>query len=158
MKKVLTLLSTLLVSILLSGAALAQPSGGERHHAGHGFAPGHGPMGLGRLFHELDLSAAQRDQLHEIMDRHHSGPAAEVAKAFHEAQRQAEELALDPMADESRIVEAVRAAAAEAESLALEKHRLAVEIFGILTPEQQQMYREHLEEGTLHPRGRGRNN
>ena len=121
--------------LALALPALAQP--GPGFHGGPG---GHGPGPEGMVDHmtqELGLSDAQKSQLRAILDKYHSGEFGDTMKAFHDSRAQLETLVHDPAATDQQVLDAARQAGAQGEKVAIQHHRMAVEINAILTPEQR---------------------
>jgi Spy/CpxP family protein refolding chaperone len=99
---------------------------------------------------ELGLSDAQKTQLQAIMDRYHSGTFGDSMKAFHAARTQLEDLIASPASTDQQILDAARQVAAQGEPVALQRHRMAVEIDSILTPDQRQKATELKAERRAH--------
>jgi Spy/CpxP family protein refolding chaperone len=136
MTKLLRWTATLSGAMLLALAlpAFAQPGPGP-----HGGPGGHGPGPgmVARMAEELDLSDAQKTQLQSIFDKYHSGDFGATMQSFHDARKQLEALIRDPAATDQQVLDASRQAAAQGEKMAIQRHRMAIEIDGILTPEQR---------------------
>jgi Spy/CpxP family protein refolding chaperone len=111
-----------------------------------------------RVFMELDLSDEQRTQVRSLMQEAMDGELGRLLQDRREQRRAVGRLIHDPAAEESAVLDAVRAAAAEAEQLALEQHRLTVALFGVLDETQRAQAAELLEElpDRLQGWGRGR--
>jgi periplasmic protein CpxP/Spy len=143
-----TRISTAAIGLALAGLLTV----GFTHAGGPGMGPGHGGHGeaMMHLLSQLDLSDAQKTQVHGILDDEHP-KLAPLFEASMKA-RHALELAIHaPTFDESAIrAAAAQAGAAEAD-LAVEKGRLASRIRAVLTPEQQkQMEALHEQAGRHH--------
>jgi Spy/CpxP family protein refolding chaperone len=138
LKSTTTLFGLALLAIGLP--ALAEPGPGPRDHDGPG---GHGPgRGMARMAEKLGLSDAQKTQLQAIKDRYRSGAFGDTTKAFQDARARLEDLIGDPVSTDQQILEAARLVSARGESVAIQRHRMAVEIDSILTPEQRQKAKE----------------
>lgn len=97
MKKTLVVIGLAALAALSFGLVLAQGPGagsppGDCPHGfdGPGFHHGPGPLGFGpRMMRALDLTDAQRDQIHQILESHRDQNAdlREQMKAFHEQMR-----------------------------------------------------------------------
>ena len=129
-----TRLSTAAVGLLLAGLLTAGSSLAGTPRMGHGHT-GHGEPMM-HLLSQLNLSDAQKTQVHGILDDEHPklAPLFEASMKAHHALEQAIHA---PNFDEN----AIRAAAAQAGiaegDLAVEKGRLASRIRAVLTPDQQ---------------------
>jgi len=112
------------------------------------FDRGHGRMA--RMAYELDLNDEQRVQFREIFHRYHSNELGELKRTVREARRELRGVIHDPAAGEPQVLEAARKVSAQAEQLALMRHRMTIEIDAILTEEQRQrakkLHKERLEE------------
>ena len=158
----MTLLATILSLVLLGGLTPLAAAGGDetkgepQFQAGpgrfgspgpmrHGAFPGHGVRGRGArmafMAQELDLSAEQRDRVRTLMRETWAGELGEKTRTMHEAHANLAKLIHDPDADETQVLDAARALAVPTEEIALARHRLAVEIAGVLTPEQREKAR-----------------
>ena len=140
--------------------ALAQ--GGPMGHGPHGGGMhGHGEF-LAHMIHRLDLTDAQRDQIHQIMQKtqQETEPSREAMRAAHEVLA---DLMHAEVYDEASIrAAAEQVAAAQAEMIVAHARALR-DARNVLTPEQleqfQQMHerrREHKGELGGTERGRGR--
>lgn len=106
------------------------------HPAPH--APHAGAMhGIGARLHALDLTAEQREALHETLSDARSGELRHTMQLLHEAHAAVEALTMDVDASDADIRAAVAEATGAAEAAALARARLAREIYRSLTPEQQ---------------------
>ena len=121
---------------------LAQP--GPR---GHGDAGGPGPRMLDKMTQELNLSDAQATQLRAIVSRYHEGAFGDTMKEFHEARTNLEGLIADPASNDQQVLTAAKLVSAKGEQVAVQRHRMAVEVDAILTPEQRQKAKELKAEG-----------
>jgi Spy/CpxP family protein refolding chaperone len=126
--------------------ALAQPG------------PGHGPQARGMehlhrmLMHmadELELTDAQRDQIHDVVKGSGVDAHVEQMEALRASKQRLGSVIHDPDATDQQVIDASRAVAEVEERLALERHRMFVAINGVLTPEQQERVKE------LHAERRG---
>jgi Spy/CpxP family protein refolding chaperone len=131
----------LLAAFALACLGLAHPAPAQAQpgapHGRHG-GDGHDPEGFSQMADRLDLTDAQRTQLHDIVSRYHSGPLGDAMKGMMAARGQVEGLVADPTATEDQIVQASKSAAALSEQAMLLRHRMAVEIDSILTDAQKQ--------------------
>ena len=126
------------VALLAGGAAaLAQGyrGGGPPEHGFGGPGPGLGF--LREVFHELDLTPEQREQIHGRLDEAMNGELGQLLKYQMQKHHDLQKLIHDPSTDEATITAAVRRVTADAELLALAQHRLSVSVFEVLTPEQR---------------------
>ena len=106
------------------------------HHGKHARDEGHG-MGEGmHLLRGLKLSAAQRDQVFELM--HKQAPAMrEQAKAIRAASEELRSLSLSGQFDEGRAKALSDALGAAMTERSLARARTGNAVFQLLTPEQQ---------------------
>lgn len=130
-----------LAFLSLAHPAPAQAQPGAPPHGRHG---GDGPDGdrFQQMADRLDLTDAQRTEMHEIVSRYHSGPLGDAMKGMMSARGQVEALVGDPAATEDQIVQASKSAAALSEQAMLLRHRMAVEIDSILTDAQKEKAKE----------------
>ena len=163
-----TLLATILSLVLLGGLMPPAAAGGDetkgepQFRAGsgrfgppgpmrHGAFPGHGVRGRGArmafMAQELDLNAEQRDRIRTLKREIWSGELGEKTRTMNEAHADLQKLIRDPDADQTQVLEAVRALAVPTEEIALARHRLAVEIAAVLTPEQREKARRFARRG-----------
>lgn len=140
-----------LLLVLLPALATAGPHGRRGPGFGHGpgMGPGHGPMGMGfamgRLVERLDLTEAQRDEIHGVLEaRREAGAGArEEMRAARKAlfeQIHAEET------DEGAIRQAAADVAALEADLAVERSLTLQEVRNVLTPEQRAEARQFFDE------------
>jgi len=111
------------------------------HHGGGGFGP------MGGILRQLDLTDEQRDQIRDRIDQAMNGELGQLMQDHRDKQQQLRQLIHDPNADESAITAAVQNVTADAEALALARHRLAVSVFDVLTPDQRAQAQELLAQG-----------
>jgi Spy/CpxP family protein refolding chaperone len=163
MKRITGIAAVVVAASLLGGSVLAQPRGQGRHWMGGG---GYGQcQGMPcAMAEELDLTQDQRDAIREIADRHRDGALGELSRTGREARRALGLLIHDPGADEQAVLDAARRLSEQSEQMALERHRMHVEINGVLTEEQrvkaQEMMKERADDfddfDNYPPRRRGR--
>ena len=119
------------IVLLAAGLAVAGPGADGRRTGRLG-------MRLDRIARQLDLTDGQKTRMREIYQQHRDdglGDAARKARAAHFDLRG---VIHDPAAGEAAIrAAAARASQADAD-LAVERHKTLVEVFGVLTPEQQE--------------------
>jgi Spy/CpxP family protein refolding chaperone len=98
----------------------------------------------GRILHDLDLTDAQKRQIHDMVRSHVDGDLHSLIRDFGEARHGLEILVWDPSASDRDIATASDTLARS--SLALEKGRrsLATDILGALTAPQRQKFHEML--------------
>ena len=136
MKKVLI---AMLAAAVLSGTVSAMAEPGGQGRGGHGF--GH-HNGLFKALIRLDLNDLQKHEIALVLKKYW-----EAGKEKHEAMHQAREglrVASDmEVVDETAVREAFKAVAAAGEEMAVHKALLVAELRGVLTPEQQEVLREH---------------
>jgi Spy/CpxP family protein refolding chaperone len=142
-----TKVSTVAIGLALAGLLTV----GSTHAGTPPMGRGHGGHGepMMHLLSQLDLSDAQKSQVHAILEDEHPklAPLFEASMKAHHALEQAIHA---PSFDES----AIRAAAAQAgiaeADLAVEKGRLASRIRAVLTPEQQKQMEALHEQAARH--------
>jgi Spy/CpxP family protein refolding chaperone len=125
--------------LLAPGVPLAQPGYGHGPHGRRG--GGGGPMMMERLFDRLDLTADQRDQIHELFAKHRDelGPLLDQSQAAHQAL--ADQIHADTF-DEKAIRKAAADLAGTEADLAVARGRFFQDISRILTPEQRDQLRD----------------
>jgi Spy/CpxP family protein refolding chaperone len=125
-------LTTLIVALLVGGLVYGQATqfGPGRGRGPGGFAPG-------LPLQELNLTDAQQQQVRQLMEqfRVDTRTLVEQVRKGEEARRDAVEAI--PV-DEGRIRSAMQQLAEAQADLAVRQARLHSEIFGLLTPDQQQ--------------------
>jgi len=135
--------------VLGTGATLAGPQGGRGGHGpyAHGHAgSGPGPGMMGGLFHQLDLTDEQSEQVRTKIEAHMEGPLGEYTRQQDEIRQELRQLIHDPAADENAIADAARRVSGYCELVALERHRLIVDLFEVLDEQQRQQATELLNE------------
>ena len=130
-------------SVALSGLAPAAQAGPG--HGFHGHGPGPGAR-LERILDGLDLEDSQRGEILGIMERYHEGALGGTAEDLRQARRQLRKAIHDPAAGEQQVLEAARVVSARSEQMAVERHRMFVEIGRVLTPDQQAALLEMIED------------
>ena len=121
---------------LALGAGTAAAGGFGHGHGRRGMAGPKGPLGaMTRLLHRLDLTSAQRDQIHAILDaaKPQLQPHVEALRAAREKMR-----ALDPANfDEAQVRAIAQTRAAETTEMAVLAQKVRSQVWAVLTPEQQ---------------------
>jgi len=106
-----------------------------------GFSPpgrhGRGGGQALRMAEELQLSQSQRDEIRAIFQRYREGALGESERILREARGALEQVIHDPSVDEAAVATAARRVAEQAEQAALARHRMAVEVHGLLDEEQR---------------------
>jgi Spy/CpxP family protein refolding chaperone len=103
---------------------------------------------LGRLLtlrSELDVTADQRAQIHEVLKSHRSEIVATV-KLLYDARTDLRDVVMTDEADESEIRSAADALGNAIADAAVKRAKLRKEIAPLLTPEQQELVREFMAE------------
>jgi protein CpxP len=123
--------AALLFVIGIGTAVYAQGDGPGRHRA---FGPGRGGFAG---FARLDLTEAQREQVREVMQRHRTEmqQAGTRLREAHQSQRAAVETV--PV-NEGLIRSTAQALANAQTDMALLRARIHSDVWGLLTPEQQE--------------------
>ena len=132
----LVLFTALVAALVGAGALYAQ---GPRVRQGFG---GRGPGGPGRgqmmlPLGQLDLTEAQRTQVRQLAEQHRTSMRSlmERMRTAADARRQAIEAV--PV-DEGRIRAAMQELAQAQADLAVQQARMQSDVYGLLTPEQQE--------------------
>ena len=108
-------------------ATLAARGEGGRH----GHARGE------RLAKELGLSPEQRTQMRSIMDKYRSGAMGDHLRDLRQARADLRTAIHDVRATDAQVQDAARSVASHEAFVAVERHRMAIEMDRILTPEQK---------------------
>jgi Spy/CpxP family protein refolding chaperone len=133
--RALTAGAALLLVIGLAAAAHAQGDGPRRYQrAPFGLGgPGRGFAHLGRL----GLTDAQREQVRDVVQRHRS-EMQEAGKRLHEA-HEAQRTAVEAIPVNEGLIRSTTQTLANAQTdMALLRARIHNEVWGLLTPEQQE--------------------
>jgi len=143
-------------------ALIVAPALAQGHaHGNHGEWHPAGPDGRAhdRIFAQLDLTADQKTEIHEMMGEHRSA-VEPLRKQVREGHEQVAQLVHAGAIDEAAIRAAVIDAAQIDAELAVERARLVQEIRSVLTPEQREQADELMQErlaamteGDFHSRG-----
>jgi Spy/CpxP family protein refolding chaperone len=136
--------------VLAAGMALALVAGlgvavhgqgrrGDGPGFGHGFGPG--DRGGFPLLRQLDLTDAQRQQVRDVMQRH-SQQLQDAGKKLHEA-HVAQRAAVETVPVNESLIRSTSQALANAQTdFALVQARVHADVWGLLTPDQQQKAKE----------------
>lgn len=116
-----------LASLIVVPVAAAKR--GEGPHAGRG----HGA----RLAEALDLTDDQRAQMRTITEKYRGGDAGERLDDLREARGQLRRLIHDASASDAQVRDAAKEMSAAEALVSVDRHRMAVEIDGLLTDEQR---------------------
>lgn len=114
-----------LAALAVGPAALAARGEGGRHERGQ------------RLAEELGLSPEQRTQMRAIMDKYRGGAMGDHLRDLRQARGDLRDAIHDVKATDAQVQEAARSVASHEAFLAVERHRMAIEMDRILTPEQK---------------------
>ncbi|HEX5042924.1 MAG TPA: Spy/CpxP family protein refolding chaperone [Candidatus Polarisedimenticolaceae bacterium] len=114
-------------ALALAPASLAARGDGPRH--GHGRGE--------RLAAELGLSPEQRTQMRSIMDKYRGGALGDHLRDLRQARADLREAIQDVKASDAQVQDAARSVASHQAFVAVERHRMAIEMDRILTPEQR---------------------
>ena len=155
-RRIRTLVLSAMVIVVAGGAVAFAQGPGPRGPRGGG--PG---IGRGLPLREIELTDAQREQVRQLTQQQRESSRAlfERAQAARVAQRQA----MDATPFNEPAVRAAMAAMAEVEAdLAVQEARLQSEIYGLLTPDQQERLQKiradreaRMKERLARPRQRG---
>jgi periplasmic protein CpxP/Spy len=130
--------------VLAAGVALALVAGlgvavhGQGRRGGGGFGPGRGGF---PLLGQLELTDAQRQQVRDVMQRHREQMQAAGTKLreAHAAQR----AAIEAVPVNEALIRSTSQALANAQTdMALAQARVHNDVWGLLTPDQQQKAKE----------------
>jgi periplasmic protein CpxP/Spy len=125
----------LLVAGMAAGVAAQGPGGGRR-----GFGPG-GPGRGFPMLQELGLTDAQKTQVREVLERNRE-QMRETGKRLHDA-HEAQRNAVETVPVNEALIRSTTQALANAQTdMALMRARAHSEVWGILTPDQQQKAKE----------------
>lgn len=128
MKRGAWILGTVLaLGALAVPATLAARSGGGRHGQARGE----------RLADALGLSPEQRTQMRSITDKYRSGAMGDHLRDLRQARADLRTAIQDVKATDAQVQDAARSVASHQAFVAVERHRMAIEIDRILTPEQK---------------------
>ena len=90
-----------------------------------------------RLAEELGLSPEQRTQMRVITDKYRGGAMGDHMRDLRQARADLREAIHDVKATDAQVQDAARSVASHEAFLAVERHRMAIEMDRILTPEQK---------------------
>jgi Spy/CpxP family protein refolding chaperone len=93
---------------------------------------------MDRMADALDLTEEQRARVQEITRKHMEGALGDCLETMRQARERLGAVIHDAAATDAQVQEAASAVAAQVTLVAVERHRMAVEIDGVLTPEQKQ--------------------
>ncbi len=113
---------------------------GHGPHGQRAGGPGGRPPGMqlvGMIMHRLDLTDEQREQVRGTVRTHVQETLRGLRDAQRTARRNLGRLINDPESEEAAILDAARNAAAVGEQVALARHALVRQLYGLLTGEQQ---------------------
>jgi len=129
MKRGAWILGTVLAlgALAVAPATLAARGGGGRHGQARGE----------RLAEELGLSPEQRTQMRSIMDKYRSGAMGDHLRDLRQARADLRTAIHDVKATDAQVQDAARSVASHQAFVAVERHRMAIEMDRILTPEQK---------------------
>jgi Spy/CpxP family protein refolding chaperone len=143
MNRVQKLMTSVAVVALMAGAGAAvyaQAPAGPGGRGRSAFGPGRG-FGAGFALGQLDLSAAQKQQVRDITQRHRQTMQPVMQRM--EQAMMAEHTAVDAMpVNEAAVRGAAQDVAAAQADLAVDQARMHSDIFSILTVEQQTKAKE----------------
>lgn len=124
---------SIVASIVLLAAGLAVAGSGSdgRRTARMG-------MRLDRMTRQLDLTEGQQTRIREIYQQHRDDGLGDAARKSRSARFDLRNIVRDPAASEKAIRDAAARVTQADADLAVERHKTLVEVFGVLTPEQQQ--------------------
>ena len=136
--KRIALWSGITALVVIAGIAIA---GAQIHHAWgrHGWARwgGRGPMALGYVSHQLDLSQAQRKQVRSIWEAEKPTVSSLVAE-FADEDKEMDQATSAGTLDEAKVQEIASREGATVSKLLVERARLESKIYSsVLTPEQR---------------------
>lgn len=155
-----------LAALAFAAVLIAQPPGGFGHHGGHGMhgdkqngAPCpmhgsmgggmHGPMGLHGLLRNLELTDAQREQVHTLMMAQHEAAGAQH-QTLHTALTDLMHLALSDGYSDEAAASVIATATPVLTEMGAAHVRALHEVYEILTAEQRQQLTTNLDEMAAH--------
>jgi Spy/CpxP family protein refolding chaperone len=127
------LLGCAIVTLILPAAARA---GGPPHGRGHAGAR------LSHLAEALELTEEQQAQVREIFRKHKDGALGTELVSMREARRRLDALIHDAAASDAQVRQAADEHSTRAARVAVERHRMVVDIDRLLTDEQRDKARE----------------
>jgi Spy/CpxP family protein refolding chaperone len=101
---------------------------------------------MGGVFRQLDLTDEQREQVRTKIEAHMEGALGEYMRQQDEIRQELQRLIHDPAADENAVADAARRVSDYCERVAVERHRMVVDLFEVLDEEQRQQATELLNE------------
>jgi len=117
----------------------------------------HAPSDADHVFHMakvLGLSDAQTTQIEAILASHKDGPPGGAKASMREAREALARTIHDATATDDQVRDAAATVAALESQLAVKRHRVAIEIAAVLTPEQRAKLAELRASMRDHHRGR----
>jgi protein CpxP len=140
-KTIATLAAAGVLGLAAAGTVVANPWDGGAHKARCEHHAGKFRTGMHRVFKQLDLTEAQRDQLFEI--RHNQRPALrEKMKELRQSRQALRALATADTYDADRVREAAAQQAQVRTDLTVMRTETMHKMFQVLTPEQKQKLAE----------------
>ena len=131
-----------LTGLAVGPVALAARGAGGRHERGQ------------RLAEELGLSPEQRTQMRAIRDKYRGGAMGDHLRNLRQARANLRDAIHDVKATDAQVQDAARSVTSHEAFVAVERHRMAIEMDRILTPEQRIKAAELREQRrTRSPRG-----
>src|SRR5450631_1817908 len=116
---------------VLAAVALSETTGPARHHRGEMFG---GPMV--RVFHQLNLTDAQRTQMHQILAK--EKPTVQpLMQQMAQSRYQITQLELNGAFDESQVRPLATQQAQTMSDLIVQRARIEAELIQVLTPDQK---------------------
>ena len=119
--------------LLALGALAAVPAS----LAARGEGGRHGQARGERLAEELGLSPEQRTQMRAIMDKYRGGAMGDHLRDLRQSRADLRAAIHDVKATDAQVQDAARTVASHEAFVAVERHRMAMEMDRILTPEQK---------------------
>lgn len=134
--KRIALWSGIAAVVVIAGIAIA---GAQAHHAWgwHGWARWRGPMALGYISHQLNLTQAQRKQVHSMWEAEKPTVSSLVAE-FANEEKEMDQATAGGTLDEAKVQEIATREGATVSKLLVERTRLESKVYSsVLTPEQR---------------------
>lgn len=134
--KRIALWSGIAAVVVIAGIAIA---GAQAHHAWgrHGWARWRGPMALGYISHQLNLTQAQRKQVHSMWEAEKPTVSSLVAE-FANEEKEMDQATAGGTLDEAKVQEIAAREGATVSKLLVERTRLESKVYSsVLTPEQR---------------------
>ena len=129
-----------IATLAAAAALIAAPALAQMGHGPHGPGPGPGPGGhhsITQMAEELGLTAEQTAQIKAVEKKYRDGELGDLTDSVRDAQRTLAATIHDAAATDDAVTQAAAAVAAIESRIAVQRHRLVVEVSALLTEEQK---------------------